>query len=280
MKDIIIRIIELLNDSDMTAKELTEELGLNKSTVNHWKNGTAKPSVETIVLISRIFDVSLEWLLRGKGPKSLAIVSSISDNSFFNEEIPGITSLEISLLENFRILPESEKLRTLGNIEGKAEIYSKANAEIHSAPKKQKEVPILSKNSEKSKKGTKLKEMLVNYGSPVAAGTGHTLQEEDFEKVSFPEMEVPINADFGVYIVGDSMEPEYFDGEIAWVRAAIYTNIGEVGIYSINGDAFIKQHGEDGLVSFNKKYPIIKIINEDDFRTFGKVVGKTAHHFK
>jgi transcriptional regulator with XRE-family HTH domain len=66
MKDIVDRILHLLADNDMTARELAERLGLDKTTVSAWKSGRFKPSVEAVIEISRLFSVSLNWLLTGE----------------------------------------------------------------------------------------------------------------------------------------------------------------------------------------------------------------------
>lgn len=55
----------------------------------------------------------------------------------------------------------------------------------------------------------------------VSAGTGTFLDEENFETISFPKSAVPDRADFGVRVCGDSMEPVYHDGQIAWFRNAV-----------------------------------------------------------
>lgn len=46
----------------------------------------------------------------------------------------------------------------------------------------------------------------------VSAGTGEVLADGDFEIIRFPKSTVPSNADFGVRVNGDSMEPVYYDG--------------------------------------------------------------------
>lgn len=88
----------------------------------------------------------------------------------------------------------------------------------------------------------------------------------------------PDNVDFGVRISGDSMEPEYYNGEIAWIQQKDSICNGEVGIFYLNGDAYIKKlHDEpDGLflISLNKKYKPIAIQESDSFKIFGRVVGK------
>jgi phage repressor protein C with HTH and peptisase S24 domain len=82
------------------------------------------------------------------------------------------------------------------------------------------------------------------------------------------------NADFAVRISGDSMEPEYHDGEVVLISAQEEVGTGEIGIFILNGSSYIKKAGSDGLVSLNPKYDIIKVRDSDSFRCVGKVVGK------
>ena len=62
---------------------------------------------------------------------------------------------------------------------------------------------------------------------------------------------------FGVRISGDSMEPEFHDGQIAWVLQQESVANGEIGIFALNGEAYIKklQNDKDGifLISLNEK---------------------------
>ena len=53
---------------------------------------------------------------------------------------------------------------------------------------------------------------------------------------------------------------------------------GEIGIFSLNGDAYIKklQNDKNGifLISLNEKYAPIKVSENDRLDIFGKVLGK------
>ena len=64
---------------------------------------------------------------------------------------------------------------------------------------------------------------------------------------------------------GDSMEPEFHDGQIAWVLQQESVANGEIGIFALNGEAYIKklQNDKDGifLISLNEKYAPIKVMH-------------------
>ena len=89
---------------------------------------------------------------------------------------------------------------------------------------------------------------------------------------------IPESASFGVKISGDSMEPEFEDGQIAWILKQDMVENGEIGIFSLNGEAYIKKLQDDKngvfLISLNEKYPPIPVREHDRFDIQGKVVGK------
>ena len=99
------------------------------------------------------------------------------------------------------------------------------------------------------------------------------------EIVCIDESILPEDTTFGVRISGDSMEPEFHDDQIAWVMQQEYVANGEIGIFSLNGDAYIKklQNDKNGifLISLNEKYAPIKVGENDRLDIFGKVLGKS-----
>jgi phage repressor protein C with HTH and peptisase S24 domain len=111
------------------------------------------------------------------------------------------------------------------------------------------------------------------FDLPASAGLGNYADSDDFEEIEVPEDEVPNDADYCVRVSGDSMEPLYHDGEIVYVAECDVVSVGEVGIFALNGDVFIKRLGKGKLVSENKEYAPIVLREYDDVRTFGRVVG-------
>ena len=67
----------------------------------------------------------------------------------------------------------------------------------------------------------------------VSAGVGEFLDEGGFEMIRFPKSAVPSNADFGVRVNGDSMEPVYHDGQIVWIEKT--DTLRPVNRFSKNG---------------------------------------------
>lgn len=126
-----------------------------------------------------------------------------------------------------------------------------------------------------------------------SAGTGSFLDDEHFEIMDFPENSVPQNADFGLRISGDSMEPVYHDGQIVWVEQREDLSAGEVGIFVYGGSGYIKVYGEQKpdasvaeyftdsygqvhpqpvMISYNRAYKPIPVSPLIEFRIAGRVL--------
>ncbi len=113
------------------------------------------------------------------------------------------------------------------------------------------------------------------YDARVSAGTGDFMDSEQYSLIQIDEDKYP-SADFAVTINGDSMEPVFPDHSVAYVHKQETLENGEIGIFYLNGNAYIKQLQDDEhglyLVSLNKKYDPIQVDpSRDSFRIFGRV---------
>ena len=111
------------------------------------------------------------------------------------------------------------------------------------------------------------------YDHPASAGTGQYLNDVRVERIELP---VDIDADFVIPIKGDSMEPDYHDGDLVFIQTSVDLNDGVIGVFNYNGDAYIKQLVIDKeqayLHSLNPSYKDMPITPETDFRIIGEVV--------
>ena len=107
----------------------------------------------------------------------------------------------------------------------------------------------------------------------VSAGTGLYDDNNEYPTVKrVPDNAITRAADFCCYVSGDSMEPDYYDGDLICVKVQPSVEVGEVGVFVINGELFVKKLGANGLVSLNPKYSTIK--KSPDIICQGKVLGK------
>jgi len=114
------------------------------------------------------------------------------------------------------------------------------------------------------------------YSLSASAGTGNFADDETYEIITFPEDEVPDETDYAVRITGDSMETEYHNRQIVFVKSQNILAEGEVGIFTLNGDIYIKMLGHKQLISLNTLYRPIDIYDGDSLYVLGKIVGKAA----
>jgi transcriptional regulator with XRE-family HTH domain len=110
------------------------------------------------------------------------------------------------------------------------------------------------------------------YDAPVAAGTGAFLSGDSYETLELDDT-VPDEADFAVRVSGDSMLPRFVHGQIIFIKEQQTLDIGEVGVFELNGDSYVKKLGQGELLSLNKQYKPIPVREYDSFHIFGKVVG-------
>ena len=116
-------------------------------------------------------------------------------------------------------------------------------------------------------------EISINY-APVSAGLGDELEDyEHWEKVSVPLTPESRKADFILCVDGDSMEPKFSNGDYLLVRKQPAVDIGQIGIFDVDGKGYVKKYGGDKLISLNSKYKDIP--TTDDSRCFGLVLGTT-----
>ncbi|KSV60278.1 XRE family transcriptional regulator [Acetivibrio ethanolgignens] len=125
----------------------------------------------------------------------------------------------------------------------------------------------------KSKKEEKPTRIISYYQKLASAGTGEYLFSDiptDFIEVE--DNEKSRNADFVIGVNGDSMKPVYNDGDKVFVKKTIELSVGEIGIFIDGNNCYIKELGENELISINKEYKNIK--NLENVKVIGKVLDK------
>lgn len=108
-----------------------------------------------------------------------------------------------------------------------------------------------------------------------SAGCGEYISDcECSEYISVAKTELTERADFIVRVNGESMEPDFYDGDRVLVKCQPYVEIGEIGIFIVDNERFIKKQGKGRLVSVNKEYDDVVPGEFTEVRCIGKVIGK------
>ena len=111
---------------------------------------------------------------------------------------------------------------------------------------------------------------------PVSAGIGTYLDDERREQKEIIDSDLADKADFILRIDGDSMEPKYHSGEYVFVKKQDAVDIGQICIYYVDGNGYMKKYGGDRLISLNSRYDDI-LFSEydiDEIKCFGLVLGE------
>ena len=114
----------------------------------------------------------------------------------------------------------------------------------------------------------------VNVNGCVSAGVGERLHDETLftEMVKGP---IPTH-DLALKVNGDSMEPMFKDGEIIFVEKTHNIKNGQIGIFIIEEEAYVKKvFVEDDrltLVSRNRDHRDLHFYRNESVRLIGKVI--------
>lgn len=229
------RIKERREELGISRSDLAELIGVTSSAIANYENEISYPKVE---LLFKLFDAL-----------------KCDANYLYQDEMKALDEdFEVTLKERNII----NKYRNLDN-HGTQAVNSILDIEYDRCIKEKEEIYYPKKYIDK----------LPNIAS---AGIGdYLLDDIPIEKV---EVDNDCQADFAIGIDGDSMSPTYDHNDVVLVKRQNTINIGEIGIFIVDGDCFIKEYAKDRLISHNKDYADISFNENMDIRLVGKVVGK------
>mgnify|MGYP003295536412 FL=1 len=259
--DYIERIKQIKNEKKITNDELSRLSGIPLGTLSKLLAGLSDSvKLSNMIAICDALDCSLDY-----------IVSGIPENTN-NFTLDGN---EIRLIEEYRRLDNHGK-ELLMLVAGK-ERERVSRVEYSPAPAARREsaiitAPITRRYRDSGAFGAKFEIDL--YDLPVSAGTGEYLDSANAEKISINRTPATEGADYALRISGNSMEPKYHNGDILLVETADSVEVGELGIFILDGDGYFKIYGGDCLISLNPDYGKIMLKDFSEVACIGKVRGK------
>jgi len=240
-------------------KEVADILGNSEKTVSAWENSRGQPDIETLYKLCDIYKIS-------------------GIDELFNHSIDGfeLKPEEKDLINIYRQLTTNSKqiVMTLSELElHHVHAVKQGETQIKILPKTKEQMEIALDAMLAKKTPSQKEQFLRVYNQSAAAGLGDFINDDSFEMVSIPS--IPEGAEFGIRISGDSMQPQINNGDIVFVKRQSSIEVGEIGIFIYNGDAYCKQlvykDGTYYLHSLNSKYKDVPILG-DSIYSVGKVL--------
>ncbi len=239
-----------LNIYGKTQKEVADAIRVSPQTFNTWCQGIALPRMGKVQLLADYFHINKSDLIE---EHTQAIVSSpdythTSTPEEFEKLIIPYRNLDDFGKKHidYELERESTRVATLSKKDFRIKELEAINA-LPPAPRR-----------------------IYTYLHKIAAaGVGFYFDDIPTDTIEAPYRE---NADFIVGVNGDSMEPTYSNGDLVYVEKCQIVEPGEIGIFIVNSECFIKEAGHDELISHNKKYKPIP--GTEHIICVGRVLGK------
>ncbi len=227
------KIRSLRTAKGLTQPQLAGLLGVTKNAVTNWEAGSSRPDLATIPLLCAHLDISADTFF------------GMTQN---NE---ALTKAEKEHMLRYRLLNRYQQ-RSVDSL-----------------------VCAMIDNNEQAIRDEY--EAAFSYVSrtelKASAGTGVLLTDAyEPERVFLRNSRSVCRADTIITVAGDSMMPTFHDGDELLVEYTSELAPGEIGIFIIAGEGYVKEYQPDGLHSHNKKYDLIRPTQDDDFRCVGRVL--------
>lgn len=235
-------------NAGLTQEQLAKQLGVAKSTLSGYESGNREPTVATIAKALEILNIDANFLYQdemdslGGSPMQLKYDEMEHIKKYRDLDDHGRTHVDSVLeWESERIRDLRKKADRIAELESK---FAKPNFRV-----------------------------VQYYQHLASAGTGQVVFEDmPVDRIEIPDIPEYKRVSYAIGVNGNSMEPLYEDGDVLLVEPTCEIETGEIGIFIVGNEAFVKKLGNGELVSLNKGYGNIPLT--DDSKCMGRVAGK------
>lgn len=263
------RIKQLRNQKGLSQEELGAMIGVKKAAIHKYESGiVVNLKRSTLLDLAKALDTTPSYLM---GVDEVTSISELTKRIYPDwhpgEPIPTsedgqwnatLNDAEVDLIADYNKLNTKGKAKASERVKELTEVprYIDPEADVRFSNAQPELIEI------------------DFYELPASAGTGMYLSDDLKTSIKVEDNYTARRADFVIPVSGDSMEPDYYDGDRVFVESMPSVEIGEVGIFVVNGDAYIKERGENELISRNKARGNISLCEGDTVFCMGKVIGK------
>lgn len=231
------RLKEARNRKKLKQSELAKQLGVKNTTISNWENNISKPDLDMLSYICGALGVNVSYFLDAKIPDD------------------DVTIQEFELIKKYRDLDD----------------FGRENVHY-----------VLDRENERLKQIEELKKISTSetstrfiqyYQRLASAGTGQVIFEDmPIDRIEIPDIPEYKRVSYAIGVNGNSMEPLYYNGDMLLIEPTCDVNVGEIGIFIVGSEAYVKKLGKNELISLNTGYENIPLT--EDSKCMGRVVGK------
>jgi transcriptional regulator with XRE-family HTH domain len=239
----------LRENSGLRVSDVGDVIGRQGKTVNAWENGRGEPDIDTLVTLSKLF-----------GVKNILAEIAFDRYGAASPLVPESSLTEDAFLSRYRSLDHFGKLAAERVVDTEAErvrLSRDAGTADVSPAVRHIDVPVCR--------------------HPFYPGNGvdEISLFDSVELIRIPDNDIYRTADFAVRVDGAGYEPRFADGDILLIRRQSELQIGEIGIFSVDGEVFLRGFGHGRLISINPGLEDIKTEQNKQIRCIGKIIAKT-----
>lgn len=227
-----------------TRKKFAEKLSLPETTLRNYETDAREPGHTFLKQMSDFFNVSTDYLLGLTEEREKISPHQLKTSEM--EHIKKYRALDPHGKEMVDFILQKEWERSTA-----ASPEQKPTKEIHSSNTR-----------------------LINYYYRLAsAGTGQIVFDAPpTRRIEIPDISKYRKADYAIGVNGKSMEPTFYDGDMLLIEMTEEIEPGEIGIFLVNNESFVKKLGDGELISLNPDYYNIPL--NDSSRCLGRVIDK------
>lgn len=233
------RIKEARERLGMTQNELADLIGVTGSAITNYEKETSHPKEPIMYKLFDALQVDANYLFQDV----VNVPKKVNDVTFAEfEHIKKYRDLDDHGKKVVDFILDEEHKRSRGNI-----------------------IPL-----------EQHRNRLVQYYQKFAsAGSGQLVFDDvPVDLIEIPDVPEYKDVKYAIGVNGRSMEPLYYDGDILLVKPADDVAVGDIGIFIVDGQSYVKKRGNECLISVNEEYADIPL--DESSSCLGEVVDKLS----
>lgn len=243
----------LKKEKGLTNSQIAQMSGVTLSTLDKITSGVnTNPKLDTLQAICKVLGCTLNDFVEGQSKD-------------------GLSQLEQAHIKKYRLLDPYGKEA----VDGVLDVESR-RCEATRKQKLEQDANVLRESREQMEAGVEIAPPITlhqPYAQVAAAeGAGAFLLDDGFDEVLVEMNKYTKQADVILKVVGRSMEPVIADGDRVLVRQQPSVRIGEIGVFIVDGQGYLKEYQKDRLVSLNPNIDDVLVGDLQSVECYGKFI--------